>query len=124
MMAGWHVAWLRSSRSWGDGDLIYRYRVDDGMEGKEGTFTACAFWFAGCLALTGRLDEAQARVSRLLGRANDLGLFAEEIDAATGEQRGNFPQGFTHMALINHSVRLMEFALAEEDTEQDAVAEA
>ena len=96
-------------RELGDGDLVYRYRTEDGLEGQEGTFTACAFWYAGCLALTGRLEEARARVGRLLGRANDVGLFAEEIDAASGEQRGNFPQGFTHMALINHLVRLMEF---------------
>lgn len=93
----------------GAGDLIYRYRTDDGMEGKEGTFTACAFWFASCLAVIGQVDEAHARMERLLKRSNDMGLFAEEIDAATGEQRGNFPQGFTHMAVINHSVRLAEF---------------
>ena len=93
----------------GDGDLIYRYRTEDGMEGEEGTFTACAFWFASCLALVGRVDEAHARLGRLLSRSNDMGLFAEEIDAATFEQRGNFPQGFTHMAVINHSVRLVAF---------------
>ena len=93
-------------RDLGAGDLMYRYRTPDGMQGAEGTFTACAFWFASCLALVGRGDEARARLGRLLARANDVGLFAEEIDAATGEQRGNFPQGFTHMAVINHSVRL------------------
>ncbi len=96
----------------GEGDLIYRYRTDDGMQGKEGTFTACAFWFASCLAVVGRVDEARSRLDRLLSRSNDMGLFAEEIDAATGEQRGNFPQGFTHMAVINHSVRLAEFDAA------------
>ena len=94
----------------GDGDLIYRYRTDDGMEGEEGTFTACAFWFASCLALVGRLEEAHARLGRLLSRSNDVGLFGEEIDAASSEQRGNFPQGFTHMAVINHSVRLVKFS--------------
>ncbi len=97
----------------GDGDLIYRYRTADGMEGAEGTFTACAFWFASCLALVGRVDEADARLGRLLSRSNDMGLFAEEIDAVTSEQRGNFPQGFTHMAVINHSVRLVKFAEAQ-----------
>ncbi|MDT7952564.1 MAG: glycoside hydrolase family 15 protein [Acetobacteraceae bacterium] len=96
----------------GDGDLIYRYRAPDGMQGQEGTFSACAFWFASCLALVGRVDEAHARLRRLLARANDVGLFGEEIDAATGEQRGNFPQGFTHMAVINHSVRLAAFETA------------
>ena len=97
----------------GDGDLIYRYRTDDGMQGKEGTFTACAFWFASCLALVGRLDEARSRLGRLLARSNDVGLFGEEIDAASSEQRGNFPQGFTHMAVINHSVRLVKFSATE-----------
>ncbi|MBP0491174.1 glycoside hydrolase family 15 protein [Pararoseomonas indoligenes] len=87
-------------------DLVYRYRAPDGMEGEEGTFSACAFWRVGCLALAGRTEPARLVFERLLGRGNDLGLFAEEIDAATGEQRGNFPQGFTHMALINHALRL------------------
>ncbi len=90
----------------GAGDLLYRYRLDDGLEGAEATFTACAFWRVGCLALAGRREEATALFERLLTRGNDLGLFAEEIDAETGEQRGNVPQGFTHMAVINHAVRL------------------
>ena len=94
----------------GAGDLVYRYRTDDGMAGQEGTFTACAFWMASCLALVGRVEEAEARLERLLARSNDVGLFAEEIDAESGEQRGNFPQGFTHMAVINHSVRLVALA--------------
>ncbi|MFT8244198.1 glycoside hydrolase family 15 protein [Roseomonas sp. BN140053] len=97
-------------RELGAGDLLYRYRTADGMKGQEGTFTACAFWRVGCLALGGRLGEAEALMERLLTRGNDLGLFAEEIDAATGEQRGNFPQGFTHMALINHALRLQAVA--------------
>ena len=89
----------------GEGDLLYRYRMEDGMEGREGTFTACSFWRVGVLALMGRRQQAIALFERLLARGNDLGLFAEEIDAASGEQRGNFPQGFTHMALINVAVR-------------------
>ncbi len=91
----------------GEGDLLYRYRMEDGMEGREGTFTACSFWRVGVLALMGRRQQAEALFERLLTRGNDLGLFAEEIDAATGEQRGNFPQGFTHMALINVAVRIL-----------------
>ncbi|AWB20740.1 glycoside hydrolase family 15 protein [Methylobacterium currus] len=90
----------------GDGDLIYRYRNGDGFKHPEATFAACAFWRVGCLALAGRTDEAEPLFARLLTRGNDLGLFAEEIDAGTGEQRGNVPQGFTHMAIINHAVRL------------------
>ena len=91
----------------GDGDLLYRYRFDDGLEGTEATFSACSFWRVGVLALMGRTREATDLFERLIGRGNDLGLFAEEIDAATGEQRGNFPQAFTHMAIINNAVRLM-----------------
>ncbi|HJE22301.1 MAG TPA: glycoside hydrolase family 15 protein [Methylorubrum populi] len=90
----------------GAGDLLYRYRVEDGLEGDEATFSACAFWRVGCLALAGRTDAATALFERLIARGNDLGLFAEEIDAESGEQRGNLPQGFTHMAIINHAVRL------------------
>ncbi len=93
-------------RELGAGDLLYRYRVDDTLEGEEGTFTACAFWRAGVLAMAGRAAEATALFERLLVRGNDLGLYAEEIDAATGEQRGNFPQAFTHMALVNNALRL------------------
>ncbi|OHV15277.1 glycoside hydrolase [Methylorubrum extorquens] len=114
----------RVGQELGAGDLIYRYRMDDGLEGDEATFTACSFWRVGCLALAGRNDEATALFERLLARGNDLGLFAEEIDAETGEQRGNVPQGFTHMAVINHAVRL---AAADRETpteEPDCRAEA
>ncbi|KMQ81135.1 Glucoamylase and related glycosyl hydrolase [Candidatus Burkholderia pumila] len=87
-------------------DLVYRYRIDDIMEGDGATFAACAFWHVGCLAMRGKFDEAQSLFDRLPARGNDLGLFGEEIDAATGEHRGNFPQGFTHMAIINHALRV------------------
>lgn len=93
-------------RELGVGDLIYRYRMEDGFEGDEGAFTACAFWRVGCLALDGRTAEAKAAFERLIARGNDVGLFAEEIDPASGEQRGNTPQGFSHMALINAALRL------------------
>ncbi len=103
----------------GEGDLIYRYRMEDGLEGAEATFTACAFWRVGCLALAGRTRAAKAAFERLIGRGNDVGLFAEEIDAATGEQRGNTPQAFSHMALINAALRLDSaidrFGLPEEE---------
>ncbi len=93
-------------RELGAGDLLYRYRMPDGLEGQEATFAACAFWRVGCLALAGRTEEARPMFERLLGRANDVGLFAEEIDEESGALRGNFPQGFTHMAIINHALRL------------------
>ena len=98
----------RVGQGLGAGDLVYRYRLDDGLVGAEATFTACAFWRVGCLALAGRPGEAAALFERLLARGNDLGLFAEEIEAGSGEQRGNCPQGFTHMAIINHAVRLAQ----------------
>ncbi|EYF00662.1 Glucoamylase [Chondromyces apiculatus DSM 436] len=91
----------------GDGnDLTYRYRMPDGFEGDEGAFLVCSFWRLGCLALAGHTRPAQAYFERLLAKGNDLGLFSEEIDPATGEARGNFPQAFTHMAVINHAIRL------------------
>ncbi|KAB1076831.1 glycoside hydrolase family 15 protein [Methylobacterium soli] len=101
------LATLRAiERELGAGDLLYRYRMEDGLEGQEGTFTPCAFWRVGCLALAGHTGEATAIFERLITRGNDLGLFAEEIDPRTGEQLGNTPQGFTHMALINAAIRL------------------
>ena len=93
-------------RDLGDGDLLYRYRFEDGLDGTEATFTACAFWRVGVLALGGHTRLATDLFERLLTRANDLGLYAEEIDAATSEQRGNFPQAFTHMSLISQALRL------------------
>lgn len=113
----------RISEELGAGDLLYRYRIDDGLEGDEATFTACAFWRVGCLTLARRTDEATALFERLLTRGNDLGLFAEEIDAESGEQRGNVPQGFTHMAVINHAVRLAATGGETRTDEPDCQAE-
>lgn len=89
----------------GEGDLIYRYRRADGLEGQEAPFLACAFWRVGCLALAGHVGPAREIYERLLARANDVGLLSEEIEAGGGF-RGNFPQGFSHMAVINHALRL------------------
>lgn len=90
----------------GKGDLIRRYEAEDGFGSQEGAFGVCAFWVVGCLALAGHTRPAQAMFERLLGRANDLGLYAEEFDLETGAFLGNFPQGFTQMAVINHALRL------------------
>ncbi|HKK19892.1 MAG TPA: glycoside hydrolase family 15 protein [candidate division Zixibacteria bacterium] len=89
--------------------LIRRYSADnDGMEGDEGTFLACTFWLAECLARQGRIDEAKEAFEVGLSTGNDLGLFAEEFDASRGEMMGNFPQGLTHLSLIAAAVALWE----------------
>jgi GH15 family glucan-1,4-alpha-glucosidase len=88
----------------GDGPLIYR-ALPNGVP-DEGTFGICAFWAVECRAKAGDLEVAQAQFEQLLGYANDVGLFAEEIDARTGAALGNFPQGFTHIGLINAALTL------------------
>jgi GH15 family glucan-1,4-alpha-glucosidase len=94
-------------RSLAVGDFVYRYRgVDDGLPGQEGPFLACSFWLVSSLALAGQLDESLALFTRLLSRANDLGLFSEEIDPETGGFLGNFPQALTHESLINAGLTL------------------
>lgn len=94
------------SRELGAGGLLQRYRSDDGLEGGEGAFLLCSFWLVDALAHGGRIDEAEAVLERLVGLANDVGLFAEESDPATGEALGNFPQAFTHMALLTSCAHL------------------
>ena len=86
--------------------LVLRYRTSDGMnadglEGEEGTFVICSFWLATCLAKCGEVERAKALFDRLVGYASDLGLLAEEIDTASGELLGNYPQAFSHIGLIN-----------------------
>ncbi|HEX6701028.1 MAG TPA: glycoside hydrolase family 15 protein, partial [Gaiellaceae bacterium] len=85
--------------------LVLRYRNQeglnaDGLTGEEGTFVICSFWLVSALAEAGEVDRAEALFDQLVGYANDLGLLAEEIDTATGEQLGNFPQAFSHIGLI------------------------
>ena len=89
-------------------DLIYRYKVDDGQLGREGTFTVCSFWMVDCLTRLGKLREAEELLNQLTKRSNHLGLYSEEIDPKTGEALGNFPQAYTHMGLITASVHLEE----------------
>ncbi|HEU4426274.1 MAG TPA: glycoside hydrolase family 15 protein, partial [Pilimelia sp.] len=84
--------------------LVLRYRVeetDDGLAGEEGTFTICSFWLVSALVEIGELDQARKLCERLLAYASPLELYAEEIDTYSGRHLGNFPQAFTHLALIN-----------------------
>jgi GH15 family glucan-1,4-alpha-glucosidase len=90
---------------------VYRYDVEkgasDGLEGHEGTFNICSFWLVEALARAGRVEEARLSLEHMLTYANHVGLYAEEI-ASTGEALGNFPQAFTHLALIRACLRVDE----------------
>ncbi|MFC9895229.1 glycoside hydrolase family 15 protein [Nocardia sp. NPDC127579] len=94
--------------------LVLRYRTettDDGLSGAEGTFTICSFWLVSALVEIGELERAKHLCERLLGYASPLRLYAEEIDSRSGRHLGNFPQAFTHLALINactHVIRAEE----------------
>lgn len=88
--------------------LVYRYTNKDkidGLDGKDGTFTMCSFWYIECLAKMGRLDEAVENFEKMIGYGNHLGLFAEQI-SKSGEHLGNFPQAFTHLGLISTALEL------------------
>jgi hypothetical protein len=91
------------------GDFVYRYRSDDGIGGEEGAFLVCSFWLLDAYLSVGHHDEAKQLFERLLGQANDVGLYAEEIDPASAEFLGNFPQAYTHLALIGSAAHLQLF---------------
>jgi GH15 family glucan-1,4-alpha-glucosidase len=89
--------------------LVYRYKLasgaTDGLSGDEGTFNICSFWYIECLARGGQVEKARLYFEKMLGYANHLGLFAEQT-GDQGEQLGNFPQAFTHLALISAAFQL------------------
>lgn len=90
-------------------NLIYRYRdTDDGLEGEEGTFGICSFWFAENMARSGQLENAIQVFETMLHHASPTGLLSEEVDPVSGELVGNYPQGFTHVGLINAALSIDE----------------
>src|SRR5204863_7166185 len=90
--------------------FVLRYRTDetdDGLSGKEGTFLICSFWLVSALAIIGEQQRARDMMERLLRQASPLGLYAEELDAETGRHLGNFPQAFSHLALIEAAAQII-----------------
>ena len=89
---------------------VLRYRTeetDDGLSGKEGSFLICSFWLVSALAIIGETQRARRLMERLVKVASPLGLYAEEFDAETGRHLGNFPQAFSHLALVEAAARLI-----------------
>ena len=100
----------RSPSELTENGFVLRYRTDetdDGLSGKEGTFLICSFWLVSALAIVGELQRARDLMERLLRIASPLGLYAEEFDADTGRHLGNFPQAFSHLALIEAAARII-----------------
>jgi GH15 family glucan-1,4-alpha-glucosidase len=95
--------------------LVFRYSPEsDGLDGEEGTFSLCSFWYVEALTRAGRLEDAQLALEKMFTYANHVGLYAEQV-SATGDQVGNFPQAFTHFALISAAINL-DRALDKGDT--------
>ena len=110
---------LAIERELTEGGFVLRYKTDetdDGLSGKEGTFLICSFWLVSALATIGELQRARDLMERLLRIASPLGLYAEEFDADTARHLGNFPQAFSHLALIQAAARIIVAERLEEMT--------
>ena len=93
-----------------DSGFVLRYKTDetdDGLSGKEGTFLICSFWLVSALVIVGEIQQGRDLMERLLRAASPLGLYAEELDPGTGYHLGNFPQAFSHLALIEAAGRII-----------------
>jgi GH15 family glucan-1,4-alpha-glucosidase len=105
----WRTTLAAIERDLGADVLIYRYKnvleKIDGLEGTEGTFTMCSFWYVECLAKTGHIEQAREYFEKMLGYTNHVGLFSEQL-SVKGEHLGNYPQAFTHLALISAALEL------------------
>ena len=104
-------------------DLVLRYKVeetDDGFSGEEGSFTICSFWLVSALCEIGEYHRARKLCAKLLSFAGPLNLFGEEIDAHTGQHLGNFPQAFTHLALINAVLHVIKLEGEQHHRESDS----
>ena len=105
--------------------LVLRYdsaESSDGLPPGEGAFLACSFWLADCLAIVGRRDDAEALLERLLALRNDVGLLAEEYDPRVGRLTGNFPQAFSHVALVSSAFNLGRGSVAAPASQRRAAA--
>ena len=101
--------------------FVYRYHAEDGLPGSEGTFTICTFWLVDNLAMQGRVDEARSLFERLLSYAGHLGLFSEEVSNNGTKALGNYPQAFTHIALINSAYNLKKAEMWQAEHHTDPV---
>ena len=104
--------------------LVLRYDTDSGVDGLpqgEGAFLACSFWLVDNYILLGRLKEARRMFDRLVGLCNDVGLLAEEYDPRAKRMLGNFPQAFSHVALVNSALTLMDAENAHKPAEEEII---
>lgn len=94
--------------TWDTAPFVYRYTGEDGLPDGEGAFVSCSFWLAEALARTGRVEDATALVDELVALANDVGLYAEEIEPTTGAFLGNFPQRLSHLSMLSAVTAIAE----------------